>query len=73
MTTDEFIKKIEEILELENKLTPETELESLEVWDSLAMLSVITFFNHSLNTSPTFQEMRNVKTVSDLITLSKLG
>lgn len=71
MTNEEFIKNIEEILELKTKLTLDTKLDSLDVWDSLAMLTVITFFNHTLGISPTFQEMRAVKTVSDLITLSK--
>lgn len=71
MTNEEFIKNVEEILELDTKLTMDTMLESLDVWDSLAMLTMITFFNHTLGVSPTFQEMRAVKTVSDLLALSK--
>ncbi|MBR1945382.1 MAG: acyl carrier protein [Alphaproteobacteria bacterium] len=71
MTDQEFVQNIREILDCGEELTADTVLETVDAWDSLAMLSVMAFFKQTFNVSPGFQEMKGVKTVADLILLSK--
>ena len=41
MTTKEFIEKLTDILDCEEKLTMETELSEIEEWDSLGVISFL--------------------------------
>lgn len=72
MTENDFIQYLQEILDCEEKLSKETNLEALESWDSLAMLSVVTFFSHNLQIPLSFQEIKNVRTISDLMLLAQI-
>lgn len=71
MTDQEFIQNIKEILDCGRDLTADTVLETVDEWDSLAMLSVMAFFKQTFNVSPGFQEMKGAKTIADLILLTK--
>lgn len=71
MTDQEFVQNIKEILDCGRELTADTVLETVDEWDSLAMLSVMAFFKQTFNVSPGFQEMKGAKTIADLILLTK--
>jgi len=70
MEIKEKINKIEEMLEIdENTLTPETELNSLDEWDSIAILSAIVMFDEEFGKTVKGTDLKACKTVSDLINL----
>ena len=66
MTQEEKIKMIEETIEADN-LTPDTELNSLDIWDSLARLSVVIMFDKRFNKNITAEQFVNFNTVKDLM------
>lgn len=68
MTNQEKLAEIADILEVEeDELTPECVLEELETWDSIAVLSVISIMNDKFNKFPNAAEIRQYKTVGDLM------
>ena len=70
MEIKERINKIEEMLEIdENTLTPETELNSLDEWDSIAILSAIVMFDEEFGKTVKGTDLKACKTVADLINL----
>ncbi len=70
MEIKEKINKIEEMLEIdENTLTPETELNSLDEWDSIAILSAIVMFDEEFGKTVKGTDLKACKTVADLINL----
>lgn len=71
MTDQEFFQNIREILDCGEELTTDTVLETVDAWDSLAMLSVMTFFKQNFNILPSFQQIKGAKTVADLFLLTK--
>ena len=68
MTNQEKLAEIADILEMEEEeLTPECVLDELETWDSVAVLSVISVMNDKFNKFPDANEIRQHKTVGDLM------
>ena len=49
MNTQDFLLKLQEELEEEVTLQPETNLKSLESYDSLALLTIIAFVDENFN------------------------
>ena len=70
MNKEEFIEKLEDILQTEESLKEETVLEDLEEWDSLAKMSLAAFYSSQFSKSLTFQDFKSLKTVKDLIDLA---
>ena len=73
MTQNEFLREIEEILELH----PETlkggeKLEDLENWDSTALLSLIVVVDSLSESAITLEEVAGCSTVADLLKLVPL-
>ena len=66
MTQEEKIAMIEETIEAEN-LTPDTELNSLDIWDSLARLSIVIMFDKRFNKNITVEQFINFRTVKDIM------
>ena len=59
---------IEEVLDAdEGTLTPETDLEELEGWDSIAGLSLIVMLDEHFNKTITGKEIKAMKTVADIL------
>lgn len=70
MVIQEKIKMIEEMLEVdENSLTLETELNSLDEWDSVAILSSIVMLDDEFGKTVKGDELKACKTVQDLVNL----
>ncbi len=69
MTREEKILEIADILEMEtDEFTPDSNLEDLETWDSVAILSFIALMNDKFNKFPNASEINQLKTIEDLIT-----
>jgi len=68
MTEKEKLALLEDMLELEEgTLAPETELASIEEYDSMAKLSLIVLFDEECGKKLTGEEIRTFKTVGDIL------
>lgn len=68
MTNEEKIALLEDMLELEvGTLTPETELTTVDEYDSMAKLSLIVLFDEECGKKLTGEEIRTFKKVGDIL------
>lgn len=69
MKQQEMVDELAEIFEVEAAaLTPETTLDSLR-WDSMAMLSVIALLKNQFGKKVSGAELREMKTIQDILVL----
>lgn len=66
MTRNEFLEKFVEILQTEEDVNFETELESLEEWDSLSAMATIALFNNEFGINITHNDITAMKTIEDV-------
>ena len=68
MNSRKTLESLEALLELEpGRLTPETKLEEIESWDSMAALSLIVWLEENHGKSVSGKEIRGLRTVSDIL------
>ena len=67
MDTQDFLLKLQEELEEEVTLQPETNLKSLESYDSLALLTIIAFVDENFNKKVEAKHFKDIKTIDDLM------
>lgn len=68
MNDKEKLAALEEIMELdEGSLTPESRLEDLEEWDSLAALSFVILLGDEFGRQITGKEIRAFETIGDMM------
>ena len=68
MTNEEKIALLEDMLELDGgTLMPETELSSIDEYDSMAKLSLIVLFDDECGKKLTGEQIRTFKTVGDIL------
>ena len=67
MTTEEKLTALEELMELDDgSLAPETRLEDIEEWDSLAALSFVVLLGDEFKRKITGREIRALETINDM-------
>jgi acyl carrier protein len=70
MTEKEKLALLEEMLELdEGSLSPETSLESINEWDSVAALSLIVLMDEEFGRQLTGKEIKDLKYINDILSL----
>ena len=68
MTQEEKIAMLEDMLELDcGTLKPETELSSIDEYDSMAKLSLIVLMDDECGKKLTGEKIREFKTVQDIL------
>ena len=68
MNKNEFIAEFAEIVDVApNELTPETELETLELWDSVAYLSAMVLIDEELGITIRPEVLSRAKTFEDIL------
>ena len=68
MTKEEKIALLEDMLELESgALTAETELSSIDEYDSMAKLSLIVLMDDEFSKKLSGEQIREFKTVQDIL------
>nr|WP_315018195.1 acyl carrier protein [uncultured Campylobacter sp.] len=68
MDINEKMALIAELLELEvSDFTPETKLEELEEWDSLAAISYVVMMDEHFGVTANPNDIRNFKTIQDIL------
>jgi acyl carrier protein len=67
MTKQEFADRLAELLETEEKLTPETNLKDVEEYDSLTVLSIIAFVDRTFKKTLSADQLASTTTINSLI------
>lgn len=67
MTKAEFLEKLQDIFERDNEITEDMVLEEMDEWDSLSAMAVMAFFNKTLSITLLPAEVREMKTVAELV------
>ncbi len=68
MTKEEKLEELAEILEEDAAdLSEDMSLEEFDTWDSIAVLSIISLMNEKFNKYPHASEIRDLKTVGDVL------
>lgn len=65
-----FLEDFQDVLQCEDSLSLQTELGSLEEWDSMAMMSAMAYFDKKFNIQTTFNTFKNLGTVADVVALA---
>ena len=66
MSEEKFIKQLTDIMDTEAELTLETKLADVEEWDSLSLVSFLSFCNARLKRPILPEEIKQAQTVKDL-------
>lgn len=70
MTKEQMISELEDILDVEEgTLEENTELASLDEWDSVAKLSLVIFMDEECGKKVSGDEVAKLKTVKDIMDL----
>lgn len=67
MTKAEFLEKLQDIFERDDEVTEDMVLKEMDEWDSLSAMAVMAFFNKTLSISLLPAEIREMKTIADLV------
>ena len=71
MTRAEFLTALEDMLELDaGSLSPDTALNSLDSWDSLAVISFIALVDEHFDHVVAGEDLAKAKTIGDLLALT---
>lgn len=71
MNTVDFLIELEDILQREEPCKAEDTLEDYEEWDSLSKMAVMAYYDKTFGIKLSLNEISELKTVEDLITLTK--
>lgn len=67
MNRELFLEKFTDVLQTEEEISFDTILDSLEEWDSLSIMATIAFLDKEFNIKTNFSEVKNFKTVEDVL------
>jgi acyl carrier protein len=71
MTRAEFLAALEEMLEADaGSLSPDTALDSLDSWDSLAVISFIALVDEHFDHVVAGEDLAKAKSIGDLLALT---
>ena len=70
MKSEEFIKKLADIMDTEADLNLSTKLADVEDWDSLSMVSFFSFCESKLGKKLLPEQIKSAQTVEDLFKLA---
>ncbi|WP_019551938.1 hypothetical protein [Propionispira raffinosivorans] len=71
MTKEQFLEKMNDILDSENKITMESILTDIEEWDSLSYVSFLAMANVSAGKVLVAEKVKAAQTIGDLFELVK--
>lgn len=69
MTEQDFLEELQDILNTENDLAMNTELSTLDEWDSLSYVSFLAAMSEHVSHRIEPKAVRDAKTISDLYSL----
>lgn len=66
MNRTEFLTKMQDILQKDDKLSFDTQLSELEEWDSLSKITTLAFLDREFSITMLVSEIENFKTIEDI-------
>lgn len=66
MTKEEFIEKMQDVLQTDAELTMDTVLADLEEWDSLSIMATMAFLDKSFGVKTSIKDYREMNTIGDI-------
>lgn len=66
MTRDEFLTEMQDVLQTEEELSFDTVLQSLEEWDSLAVMATMAFLDKTFGVKTSMTDYIAVNTLEDI-------
>ncbi len=70
MKKADFLVELEDVLQREDSCNENDVLDDYEEWDSLSKMAVMAFYNKQFGIKISLNELKELKTVSDLIKLA---
>ena len=70
MKKEQFLEELVDIFQTEDEIGEDTELASLEEWDSLSKMALQTYFKRNFGVMLTFEQLAELKSVKDIVDLS---
>lgn len=67
MTKEEFLAEMQDVLQTDVELTPETVLGDLDEWDSLAMMATMAFLDKNFGVKVGLRDFKDMNTLADLM------
>lgn len=71
MNKSQFLATLQDMLQCDEALQEDTVLAEREEWDSLAIMVLISFFDKNFGQRIAYNDLRQCRTIADLIALSK--
>lgn len=71
MTREQLLEEIIDVFDTEMPVTEDTNLDSIDEWDSLAVVSLVALYHQTFGIRPNTMELRKCKTVKDLLDLAE--
>jgi len=69
MTINEFLVQLAELIEIEDKLSLDTNLKDYEEFDSMAIMSLVAFVHKNFGKQFNARQLNQVETVESLVEL----
>ena len=66
MTNEEFIEKMQDVLQADTELTMETVLDELDEWDSLSMMATMAFLDKNFGVKVKIVDLKSLATIGDI-------
>lgn len=66
MNKAEFLKNMQDILQVDEALSFDTQLNELEEWDSLSKITTLAFLNREFSITILVSEIEDFKTIEDI-------
>lgn len=70
MKKGDFLVELEDILQREEPCYENDNLDDYDEWDSLSKMAIMAFYNKAFGIKISLGELKDLKTVSDLIKLA---
>lgn len=70
MKKEQFLEDLVDIFQTEDEIGEDTELASLEEWDSLSKMALQTYFKRNFRIQLSFEQLAKLKYVRDIIALA---
>lgn len=66
MTNEEFLSKMQDVLQTEEELKLDTVLDDLTEWDSLSVMATMAFLDKDFGVKTTMKDYKDMKTIGDI-------
>lgn len=66
MNSEQFLTEMQDVLQTEDELTLDTQLDSLDEWDSLSVMATMAFLEKNFGVQTSMGDYKKMKTIGDI-------